>query len=46
MTTMEEGRDYIIVTAACCREWPIAIPARVGKCGYCGEIPVVLSVSR
>ncbi len=23
----------------CCRDWPIVIGLKVGRCGYCNEIP-------
>jgi hypothetical protein len=26
----------------CCREWTVAIFARYGRCGYCGEHPTPL----
>ena len=30
-----------IVTGYCCREWPLALGVRIGRCGYCGEVPKV-----
>lgn len=33
--------DLIIVTAKCCREWPVLAFAKIGRCGYCGQVPVV-----
>jgi hypothetical protein len=30
-----------VVTAVCCREWPVLLGAPIGKCGYCGRVPVI-----
>jgi len=35
------GMDLIIATAQRCREWPVLAFARIGHCGYCGQVPVV-----
>lgn len=26
----------------CCREWPLAIGVKPGRCGLCGEVPTYL----
>jgi hypothetical protein len=33
--------DFPLVIAACCREWPVALGQRIGRCGFCGERPVI-----
>ena len=33
--------DFPLVTAVCCREWPVTYVARIGRCGFCGERPVI-----
>jgi hypothetical protein len=40
------GRDefsalYPIMTARCCREWPVFAYNRIGRCGECGDRPVI-----
>ena len=32
----------ILVTARCCRDWPVSPLGRMGHCGYCGEIPKIV----
>lgn len=34
--------DAIIVTARCCRDWPVLAFTRIGRCGYCGQVPLVI----
>ncbi len=34
-------RPLLTVTAVCCRAWPVGIGMAIGRCGYCGERPVV-----
>lgn len=34
--------DYLLVRARCCRDWPVLAWTRMGRCGYCGEVPVVI----
>ena len=34
--------DPIIVTARCCRDWPVMMFVRIGRCGYCGQVPIVV----
>jgi len=36
------GMDVPIVRARCCRDWPVLAMARMGRCGYCGQVPVVV----
>jgi len=36
------GMDVLIVRARCCRDWPVLAMARMGRCGYCGQVPVVV----
>jgi len=38
------GMDMLIVRARCCRDWPVLALARMGRCGYCGQIPVDVPV--
>lgn len=33
----------LIVTAQCCREWPVLPYARIGRCGYCNQRPRTIS---
>ena len=30
-----------LAIAVCCREWPVTIDARIGRCGFCGERPII-----
>ena len=30
-----------VLTAYCCREWPVYVYYQIRRCGLCGEIPVV-----
>lgn len=30
-----------LAIAHCCRDWPVALFARIGHCGDCGEVPVI-----
>lgn len=32
---------YPVATATCCREWPVALGVRMGRCKFCGEGPVI-----
>jgi len=34
--------DCLLARARCCRDWPVLAWTRMGRCGYCGEIPVVI----
>lgn len=36
-------RPVLILTGECCRKWPILALANIGRCGYCGERPVVVA---
>lgn len=36
----EQGR-LLILSAYCCRRWPVLALTPMGKCGYCHETPVV-----
>ena len=33
----------LVVTARCCRDWPVTPLFNIGRCGYCGERPEVLA---
>ena len=33
--------DFPLAIAVCCREWPVALGQRIGRCGFCGERPVI-----
>jgi len=41
-TVNSAGMDVLIARARCCRDWPVLAMARMGRCGYCGEFPVVV----
>jgi len=32
---------YPLVTAVCCRAWPVTPLAPIGRCKFCGERPVI-----
>ena len=34
--------DALVVTAHCCRDWPVLATAPIGHCGICGERPVII----
>lgn len=36
------AENWPIVTAVCCREWPVAPIGRMARCGYCGQVPQVI----
>jgi hypothetical protein len=45
-STTEELREtpydaHVIVTARCCRAWPVLALLPLGRCGICGERPVL-----
>ena len=31
----------VVVVATCCRRWPVALGCRLGRCGYCHQVPVI-----
>lgn len=33
---------YLLVRAHCCRDWPVLALTKMGHCGYCGQVPVVI----
>ena len=33
---------YLLVRAHCCRDWPVLALTKIGRCGYCGQVPVVV----
>lgn len=33
--------DVLIVTAHCCRDWPVLATAPISRCGICGQRPVI-----
>jgi hypothetical protein len=33
--------DYLIVEAKCCRKWPVAFGAPMGRCGICNTKPII-----
>lgn len=37
----ELARSLEVVTAICCREWPVTPFFGIGRCGLCGQVPVV-----
>lgn len=39
--TYDTVGDHIVVNARCCRDWPVVPYMRIGRCGLCGERPVV-----
>jgi len=38
----ETDLGLIVVTARCCRDWPVLAIAPIGRCGICGERPVIV----
>jgi len=38
--TLED--DLWLACACCCRDWPVMLGVKIGHCGYCGEVPVVV----
>lgn len=44
VSVLREGRDYVLAVAVCCRRWPVAWPARLSRCGFCGTVPVVVDL--
>ena len=40
-----EGMTALLVEAVCCRTWLVSPFARIGRCGYCGERPVIVENS-
>lgn len=39
---MAEDYGPLIVTARCCKDWPVLAMVKIGKCGLCGKVPVIL----
>ena len=35
------GQRVTLVTARCCTDWPVAFGWPYGRCGICGERPVI-----
>lgn len=35
---MSDLTDYLVIFH-CCRDWPCNPLAKIGRCGYCGEVP-------
>lgn len=31
--------SFPVLTARCCQDWPVSPLAKIGRCGYCGEVP-------
>lgn len=31
-----------LAEAYCCRSWPVIRGVRIGRCGYCGEVPRIV----
>ena len=36
------SRSFPVVTARCCRDWPVAAFMPIGRCGLCGRRPTVV----
>lgn len=34
-----EGDHTVVMMSCDCREWPIVLGNRIGRCGYCGVSP-------
>ena len=34
--------NLLLARARCCRDWPVMLGVRIGHCGYCGQVPVVV----
>lgn len=30
-----------VVTARCCRDWPVVLGYPLRRCGYCGHVPEI-----
>jgi len=41
-TVNSAGVNVLLVRARCCRDWPVLAMTRMGRCGYCGQVPVVV----
>ncbi len=37
------SRSFPVVTARCCRDWPVAAFMPIGRCGLCGDRPAVVT---
>ena len=37
----DTGNTPYLAIAVCCREWPVDPMSRMGRCGLCGEVPVI-----
>lgn len=40
-----DGKHTFTVEMKCCRVWPIDPYSPIGRCGYCGEKPVIIPKS-
>lgn len=39
-TVLREGPPpRLLAIFQCCRDWPVNPLQRLGKCGYCGQVP-------
>ena len=34
--------DVLLLRARCCRDWPVLALTKMGHCGYCGQVPVMI----
>lgn len=39
---MPEEPKTPLAIAVCCREWKVAAWMPIGRCGYCGNVPVLV----
>ena len=37
-----DHKPHLLMKAYCCREWPVDPRYRLGRCGYCRQIPVII----
>lgn len=41
MTAIGDDGLAVTVDAVCCRVWPVSPFSRIGRCGLCGQRPVI-----
>ncbi len=38
----DSERSTVLARARCCRDWPVSTIHLLGRCGYCGQRPVII----